>query len=138
MKITLLAACFIAGSGFMLTSSPGRATDCSKAQTQMALTECAGSAFEKSDAQLNKVYKEAMSRLKSSPDKAKLLKASEKAWISFRDAQCRFISSAVEGGSAQPMIQADCANDLTKARTKALSDLLTCQEGDMSCPIPPK
>lgn len=54
-----------------------------------------------------------------------------------RDADCAFISSATEGGSVQPMINNQCLHDKTVEREAWLASLLQCEEGDLSCPLPP-
>ena len=49
--------------------------------------------------------------------------ASQRAWIAFRDAQCAFESSAMEGGTAAPLLFSGCAAQLTRERAKELRDL---------------
>ena len=60
----------------------------------------------------------------------------QRAWIAFRDAECKFASSGVEGGSVQPMIHSGCLQGLTDARVTQLGSYLKCEEGDLSCPVP--
>ncbi|WP_406872792.1 lysozyme inhibitor LprI family protein [Aminobacter sp. P9b] len=105
-------------------------------QTQTGMNICAGSDFAASDAKLNAAYGDIMKRLSESADARKLLQDSQRSWIAFRDAECKFASSGVEGGSIYPMIQAGCLQDLTDARVTQLGAYLKCEEGDLSCPVP--
>jgi uncharacterized protein YecT (DUF1311 family) len=47
----------------------------------------------------------------------------QRAWLSYRDAQCRLEGYAFLGGSAQPMIVSGCLAMLTRQRTQELRDL---------------
>ncbi|MGO9484556.1 MAG: lysozyme inhibitor LprI family protein [Rhodomicrobium sp.] len=104
---------------------------------QMTMNECADLAFKKTDSQLNAVYQTIERRLKSGAQPQKLLIAAERAWIAFRDAECAFTASAVAGGSMQPMIYSGCLDQMTKKRIDDLKGFLQCEEGDLSCPLPP-
>lgn len=116
--------------------APARAQDCAD-QTQMGLDQCAGAAYKKTDAQLNTIYRQITARLKDDADTKARLVAAQKAWIGFRDATCKFLAGNAEGGSIYPMLVTQCLDDLTQKRVAALEPLLTCEEGDMSCPVPP-
>lgn len=117
--------------------SAANADDCDNAQGgQAGLNECYANVFKKSDAELNKLYKEIEGRLKSNPDTTKLLITSQRAWVAFRDAECNFQSGGVSGGSAAPMIYSMCLDGLTQSRIEDFKGYLSCEEGDMSCPVP--
>ena len=105
-------------------------------QTQMGLDQCAGAAYKKTDAQLNKIYGQITARLKDAPDTKAQLVTAQKAWIAFRDAECKFLAGNAEGGSIYPMLVTQCRADLTQKRVDDLAPLLECEEGDMSCPVP--
>jgi len=81
-------------------------------EIQMEMNECAGAAYQKADKTLNQVYRQ----LEKTPE----LVASEKAWIAFRDAECKYQASGFEGGSMQPMVYANCLQSLTEDRIKQL------------------
>ena len=66
-----------------------------------------------------------------------LLKKAQQAWIALRDADCAFIGSGTQGGSIQPMIVNQCLADKTNEREAYLATLMQCEEGDLSCPLPP-
>jgi uncharacterized protein YecT (DUF1311 family) len=105
-------------------------------QTQVELDECAGDEWLAADKALNTAYASIMSRLKGNDTVRTRLVAAERAWIGFRDAECAFVGAGVAGGSIQPMIVAQCRTALTKKRQAALTAYLSCQEGDLSCPVP--
>jgi len=117
-------------------AGPAGAQDCAD-PSQMGLDECAGAVYKQTDTKLNAVYGQIVARLgKDTDTKAKLVKA-QKAWIGFRDAECTFRASSVEGGSIYPMTVTLCLDAVTTARVAELEKLLTCEEGDTSCPVPP-
>lgn len=116
-------------------ASTAAAEDCSKFSTQLDMNQCAARNFDSADAELNRVYRQVADRLASDPEGLAKLKAAERAWIAFRDAQCTFATMAVEGGSIQPMILHECNEAETRARTRTLQGYLECQEGDFACPL---
>jgi uncharacterized protein YecT (DUF1311 family) len=109
------------------------AYDCAD-QTQPGLDQCADAAFKRADAALNGVYREITRSLKDDPKTTKLLVATQKAWIAFRDSECAFSVSANEGGSIYPMVYSLCLAEVTKARTKRLEAYLKCTD-DTGCPV---
>jgi uncharacterized protein YecT (DUF1311 family) len=118
-------------------SAPALAQECDRNdQTQAGMNICAGADYNASDAKLNADYGEIVKRLSDNADARKLLQESQRAWIAFRDAECKFSSSEVEGGSIYPMVYAGCLQTLTDARVEQLGAYLKCDEGDTSCPVP--
>ncbi len=113
-----------------------RAADCT-GDDQASLDQCADEAYKAADATLNKQFKEIEGRLSDSPDAKKLLVAAQRAWIAFRDNECAFAASGVDGGSVYPMIVSDCLAGLTEARSAQFKEYLSCEEGDLSCPVSP-
>jgi len=90
------------------------------AQDQHTMNRQAEANFEKADAELNKTYRRFLADLKDPEAQAKL-KAAQRAWIAFRDAQAEFEADQdARGGSMYPMLfYANCA-DLTRERIKQL------------------
>jgi uncharacterized protein YecT (DUF1311 family) len=128
---------FILIAAFTLASlSAAHAANCDNATDQATLNACADKALKASDAELNATYRKITHRLTGEPGTTKQLVTAQRAWIAFRDAQCAFESSGTSGGSAYPMVHAMCLDDLTRDRTAALKELLSCEEGDTSCPVP--
>jgi uncharacterized protein YecT (DUF1311 family) len=84
----------------------------------MDMNICADRDYQRTDKALGHAYTAAMAT-----EDAKgrdLLRASERAWITFRDAECTYQANASAGGSIQPMEYSNCLTDLTKTRTKQL------------------
>ncbi len=102
------------------------------AQSQSALNATAAQNLRRADQALNAQYTTTTRQL-STPSR-NLLRDAQRAWITFRDQQCRYEASAVQGGSAYPMVQSDCLARLTVQRTQDLRRMAQCQEGDLSCP----
>ena len=121
---------------FLFSPLAHAAVDCANASDQATMNQCAGQEFKSTDKELNVVYQQITGRLKDNPDRKKLLVGAQRAWIGFRDAECKFSASGVEGGSVYPLIYSNCLTAVTKARIEALKQYLECQEGDMSCPVP--
>ncbi|MGL4724112.1 MAG: lysozyme inhibitor LprI family protein [Scandinavium sp.] len=123
------------GAGILLLSSAALADDCGNANNQIEMNTCAANQLKAADSKLNAAYGTAMKR---APEATKtLLRTAQQKWIALRDADCALISSGTEGGSIQPMIHAQCLTDKTVERTAWLESLLNCEEGDLSCPLPP-
>lgn len=88
-----------------MVASAASAEECDRNdQTQTSMNICAGADYAASDAKLNKAYGDIMKRLSDNADARKLLQDSQRAWIAFRDAECKFSASGVDGGSVYPMI----------------------------------
>lgn len=118
--------------------APAQADECmDKAVAQADMDRCAADALKASDAELNRVYREIERRLGDDAAARKPLIAAQRAWLGFRDAECAFAASGVEGGSIYPMIHDQCLDELTRARTDRLRTYLDCEEGDLDCPVPP-
>lgn len=122
---------------FCGTSLPSSADECADPQDQATMNACASKEFEAADKALNAAYHEVVRRIGSDHETRSALKTAQRAWIAFRDGECAFQANSVEGGSIYPMIVAGCETTLTEARTEQLKSYLDCEEGDMSCPVPP-
>ncbi|MGZ7458010.1 lysozyme inhibitor LprI family protein [Pseudomonas sp. Ma2-10] len=120
----------------LLFTTAAYAVDCENAADQATMNECAAQQHKIADKELNALYQQINVRLKSNPESKKLLIGAQRSWIAFRDAECKFSSAGVEGGSVYPLIYSNCTTGLTKARVEAFKTYLKCEEGDMSCPVP--
>lgn len=107
--------------------------ECDSPETQAEITQCSAQAYQAADDELNEAYQVLVGRLENNESSLEKLRAAQRQWIGFRDAECAFESSAVEGGSAQPMVRNGCLEALTKARTQRLQEHASCEEGDLSC-----
>ncbi len=96
-------------------------------QTQADMNIEASNTFKKADKELNKIYTALFNKLDASEKKA--LSAAEKAWITFRDLECKFECKENEGGSIYPLVYSTCLTSLTEKRTAELKELLKEMEG---------
>ena len=95
---------------------------CANAMTQLEMNQCASDEYKKADAELNKVYQQAM--LKLEPEHKEKLKAAQTAWIKFRDTHCECETFFVKNGSIEPMYRLECLKQITKNRTIQLRKLM--------------
>ena len=129
MKRTLIAAAALLASGAAWPA------DCSNANTQTEMNQCAAPQYQAADKKLNETWQQALKR--ASGQQLELLKKAQQAWISLRDADCAFLASGAEGGSMQPMLISQCMTDKSVEREAFLASLLQCEDGDQNCPLPP-
>jgi uncharacterized protein YecT (DUF1311 family) len=115
------------------TTSPAFAELCDDPQTQVDMNYCAKYHFDRADADLNDVYGKLKAGYAEIEQAKAALTAAQRAWVTFRDAECKQDEYAIEGGSAAQMVLFECRQRLTEARTEQLRDRLNCKEGDMSC-----
>lgn len=87
------------------------------------LVECSLKKLADADAELNKAYRQLVSRLGDKKWEAKLRKA-QQAWIKYRDANCDYVSAFSGGGSAVTFEYNFCLADMTTARAKELQEML--------------
>ena len=92
----------------------------------MAMNICAGEAFERADAELNRHWKAVLAD--TDVDWKKIMIEGQRGWLKYRDAQCEIVAYAERGGSMWPMIISGCRADMTRQRVQQLVDLLS--EGD--------
>lgn len=118
----------------LLAPVPALADACSHAQTQSQMDICAADEYRAATDTINNLYKETFRRY--DPQGQDLLRKSERAWISFRDAECDFRTMGNKGSTIWPMVHAQCLTELTRARIKQLEATANCQEGDLSCRRP--
>lgn len=103
------------------------------AQSQHEMNAEAAANAAKADRELNKVYKQLLATLDE--EGVKLLKASQRAWIAFRDADAAAAAdTAARGGSMAPMIYSGTIATLTDERTAALKERLGGPEGIIANP----
>jgi uncharacterized protein YecT (DUF1311 family) len=106
--------------------------DCRDPKTQMEITVCSSEEFERVDADLNRVWRRASSKLHAFDQSAErkrdkltalypILLASQRAWLRYREEQCTFESKySAEGGSAEQSFGSRCRTRLTKQRIEEL------------------
>jgi uncharacterized protein YecT (DUF1311 family) len=105
--------------------------DCSDPQNQAEMNQCAGRDAAEADEDLNLVYKqvvshyEQMDRDSETTEGVKRLRAAQRAWVAFRDAQCSLAGYEALGGSMETLLVAGCEAQLTKARAAELRVMLS-------------
>jgi uncharacterized protein YecT (DUF1311 family) len=127
----LLVCLSIAGG--VQTLARAAAPDCKSPETQAALDVCAGMELRDADKELNRVHRALGKELAEASAKTAFDEA-EKTWEAYRDAECKFESSGVAGGSAEHMVVAYCQAQRARTRTAVLKRILNCKEGDLTCP----
>ena len=101
---------------------------------QQRMNACAAASFERADAALNaqwaktlKVYRQSDTDNKAIgadlADGAENLLKGQRAWLIYRDATCRAMTSLSGGGSIAPLNFSICMADLTWKRVNELSAL---------------
>ena len=112
--------------------------------SQRQMDACAGFQYRQADARLNKVYQKAMeymtndlSRAEKNNDQRQVqyettavesLKQAERAWLGYRDLQCKAAGQQYEGGSMRPMIESQCLTTVTVHRIADLKSIY--EDGD--------
>jgi uncharacterized protein YecT (DUF1311 family) len=103
-------------------------------QTQSELNQKALESYKKADKELNTIYQKILSEYKSDTLFIKNLKASQRIWITFRDAELNMKYPERDPnyyGSIQPTCVAMYLEQLTKERIKTLKVwLVGIPEGD--------
>ncbi|MBI2297753.1 MAG: DUF1311 domain-containing protein [Armatimonadetes bacterium] len=99
------------------------------AQSQQEMNQQAWRDAEAADRKLNEVYRKLLPLL---PDKVATdkLREAQRAWVRFRDLECRFAGDEMRDGSAEPLLRAGCQKQLTEERTKQLEDYIHDYKND--------
>ena len=107
-----------------------------KAQTQADLNSCAGDEYAAADAELNRVYKQILEKYKDEPKFIAKLRAAQRAWLTYRDAEldAKFPHADEKSayyGSIFPMCDSQYKAGLTRERVAKLREWLDgVEEGD--------
>lgn len=124
-----------AGLVVLVAGSAARAQECDRNDdSQQMMNICAGEDYQAADAKLNKTYQDLVGGNDARTNK--LLQAAQRAWISFRNAECDYSTADSEGGSIHPLEVSECLTRLTNDRIKQLTAVANCEEGDVSCGSP--
>jgi uncharacterized protein YecT (DUF1311 family) len=114
-----------------------------KPTTQRQMNDCAAFEYKQADEHLNKVYGKALQymtgdlaqaqkqgdqkQIKYEETAIASLKEAQRAWISYRDIQCKAAAQQYEGGTMAPMIYSQCLTTLTEHR---IADVKSIYEDD--------
>lgn len=112
-----------------------RPIDCDDPQSQREMNACAARDFERADAELNRVWREAIEQSRRAdadldreydrrPTSEAKLREAQRAWLAFRDAHCTVVAyEEARGGSMEPMSYEGCRTTVTRQRTAQLQSL---------------
>ena len=104
-------------------------------QTQGDMNKEANESYKKADKELNDIYKTILSDYKLDTAFIKNLKASQRIWITFRDAELKVKYPETESGyygSVYPMCVSIYLEKLTRERIKTLKEWIDgIEEGDV-------
>ena len=91
--------------------------------TTQGMVECIGTAYEAWDKALNEAYRSLMASL--SPEEAELLRAAQREWVKFRDAESNFLGSLLtpDRGTMMRITVNEMMADLVKVRVLQLRSL---------------
>ena len=94
-----------------------------RAQSQQEMNQTAQREFAAADKALNQVYKQVLAAI--DPEAQPKLKAAQRAWVQFRDADAEFHADLeARDGSMAPLVESGRKATLTKARVKELQQVL--------------
>ena len=105
-------------------------------QTQLEMNESAQAKFDQADKQLNLVYKKILTNYSNDTNFIIQLKASQRIWIQFRDAEMKVKfpdKDQSNYGSVFPLCWFAYKEELTAERTKKLKHWLTGVKGGDVC-----
>jgi len=131
LVLTCVCACLL-----LPLAARAQKPDCfDKAQTQADLNDCAGEQFAAADAELNRVYKAILEKYKEDPLFIEKLRAVQRAWLAYRDAEidAKYPHAKEDRyyGSIFPMCDNVYRAQLTQERIKKLREWLDgAEEGD--------
>jgi len=99
---------------------------CESPRSTHEALQCAQAEFDAADAELNRVYAEAM-KILDEPRRSRLRDA-QRAWLPYRDACAEFEASLFEGGTMAPVLRISEKADLTRKRTEELREIIELGE----------
>jgi uncharacterized protein YecT (DUF1311 family) len=91
---------------------------CQDAGSGAETTACFYHAYEKSDAELNQLYRRVLTVVVGND--LVNLQGAQRLWIRFRDANCSAEYDLYTGGSAAPTVKYACLEAVTRHRTEEL------------------
>jgi uncharacterized protein YecT (DUF1311 family) len=115
----------------LVQQDPWREYNCDDPQNQAEMNRCAGLDFERADAELNTLWREVIAGAREmdreinreydqAPTSEEVLRQSQRAWVTFRDAHCAYEGHEARGGSMESMLYNGCRARLTRERIAQL------------------
>lgn len=119
------------GLTILLFSVNVYALDCDNATSTVDMNTCAKQVQEKTEKELNVVYKKVMESLSrpdteyDKPSEAKAaLRNAQRAWIKFREADCKAVYIQNQGGTIRTLAHLNCMQSRAEQRIKELNDFI--------------
>jgi uncharacterized protein YecT (DUF1311 family) len=114
-----------------LATHGARATPACQGETTLDTNRCFGAKLERANADLSRYVAAVRARLKreaaeatsgdtSAADAAKGFEAAERAWASYRKAECGAVFSYWSGGTIRDVEELDCQIELTRLHTHTI------------------
>ena len=97
------------------------------------MLDCIDAETKRQDMRLNKAYRNVINELSS--ERKKQLQTAQRAWISYRDANCQFYADP-EGGSLARVSASDCFMSMTASRSKELEGMSDQEAPAAAAPSP--
>jgi uncharacterized protein YecT (DUF1311 family) len=114
-----LAASILFGALTLAATAPAQTlTSCDESQSTSALMKCAEAESRRQDERLNETVRELMQ--KSDAERQNLLKAAQRAWAAFREAECKLAADEIRGDTEAPILAAGCLAQMTQERADQL------------------
>ncbi len=87
--------------------------------TTREVEQCLADGYARADAELNRYYAAAVVRLtrERKPTTLTKLRASERTWIAYRDAECDAVFDSWNAGTVRGAMSLECKTRITEART---------------------
>lgn len=118
-SVAAVVGALLAGASTQAAADRIDAT-CTARDTTAAMIGCIAADHARQDRRLNIAYRAAQAALPASRRAA--LTGAQRAWLAFRDAECRFVADP-RGGSRARVAGNDCMRRLTAERADALEAL---------------
>ncbi len=127
-RLMLLAALFASTGVLGATQAK---PDCANASTTVQMTQCAALDADAAEARLNMAYKALVKQL-TQPDTAtdhytqmrQKLQTAQRAWITFRDADCEAVYQVNSSGTLRGLAALGCKRQRAEQRTRELQGYL--------------
>jgi uncharacterized protein YecT (DUF1311 family) len=105
---------------------------CATAKTQLEMNECSHAEDQRAEEEMNRLYRQLLTRASSNPVYRQKVEAAQKAWLAYRDAELEAKYPAqdkrAEYGSVYPMCFANDRTDMTQQRIQEIKALLRQSE----------
>lgn len=118
----------------MLAAAAG---GCGDKPNQTAMTMCQKAVATAADAEMDRVWAQVRAVMQAADRSAgsdpveggnvAALLVSQRAWLAFRNAECKIKSYEWRGGTMQPFTENQCLTQVTRSRTQQLRAMLSWQ-----------